>query len=145
YRANESHFTLDSTNLTTAKVGGTYKVSDLNPGFVGGAMAIVPEEWRSVLGAPALTGLGAVAIIGRSSMGPAAFGFDPNTLGQSPVTPVTPYVYYPSSHPTLGDYTSNPPAMYNGTANGFSPVFVPETRSVLVFGRMGTGEFAYQG
>ena len=137
-----SHFKLSSTNLSTATVSGMFQVGDMGGGFVGGSMSVIPEEWRSALGSPALTGLGGIAIISRSSYGPAAFGFDPDAL-RSGANPVNPYVYYDSGHQTLGGYDSDPPALFNGTAGGFRTVFVPETRSVLVFGSMGTGDFYY--
>lgn len=144
WKARESHFALNSTDLATANVSGTFKVGDLNPGFYGGSMAVVPEEWREVLGAPALTGLGGVSIIGRTSFGPAAFGFDPDALGSAAITPATGYVYYPEGHPTIGRYEYAPGALFNMTAGGFSPVFVPETRSVLVFAKIADGPAEYQ-
>ena len=138
----DSHFKLSSTNLASATATGLYRLGDMGGGFVGGAMAAIPKEWQSVLGAPAFTGQGGISIISRSSFGPAAFGFDPDKLG-SGTNAVTPYVYYDEAHPTLGGFGSDGPTLFNGTAKGFSPVFIPETRSVLVFGTIGTGKYYY--
>ena len=137
-----SHFKLSSTNLSTASVSGLYQVGNMGGGFVAGSMTPIPKEWQSTLGATALTGQGGISIISRTSYGPAAFGFNPDSLG-SGVNTATPYVYYDSAHPTLGAYQSNPPTLFNGTAGGFGTVFVPETRSVLVIGAIGTGNFYY--
>ncbi len=96
--AIDSHFKLDSLDLDTANVAGLFQVGELGGGFVGGYMTSVPQEWQQDLGAPYLTGQAKLAIIGRTSAGPAAFGFDPADLG-STTAPATPDLYYPLSHP----------------------------------------------
>ncbi|WP_435011877.1 Ig-like domain-containing protein (plasmid) [Tundrisphaera lichenicola] len=143
----DSHFKLDSLNLSTARASGLYQVGNLGGGFVGGYMTQIPTEWQSTLGSSYLTGQAALSIISRSSYGPSAFGFDPNTLG-SGVNPAIPYVYYDQYHQTLGTYDSNPPTLFNATVGGsdvtsLNAVFVPQTRSVLFFGSIGTGNYYY--
>ena len=142
-----SHFELSSLNLASASVSGLYQVGTMGGGFVGGYMTPVPSEWQSALGAPFLTGQGALNIITRTSFGPDAFGFNPANFN-SGVTPDIPYVYYDQNHTTLGAWNSSPPTLFNGTVGGdnntgFGAVFVPGSRSVLFFSAIGTGPFYY--
>jgi hypothetical protein len=139
-KAVKSHFRLDSLNLSSAKVEGLFQVGDLGGGFVGGYMAPVPDEWKDELGARYVTGQAALCIIGRTSSGPAAFGFDPGKLGSAPA-PLTPYVYYPLKHP-LGPMGEKNP-YFNGTTEINGVFFVPGSRSVLFFGSHGTDEIGY--
>jgi hypothetical protein len=103
-------------------------------------MAPVPAEWRARLGAPYVTGQAALCIIGRTSSGPALFGFDPQDLGNAPA-PVKPYVYYPLAHP-LGKINARNP-YFNGNTEITGVFFVPGTRSVVFFGAHGTGDVGY--
>ena len=140
-----SHFT-NSTNLsqTAANFHGMYQVGTLNPGFVAGYMTNIPTEWQPLLGGPVLTGLGGISIISRSSEGPAASVFDPGHFVSGGVTPATPVVGYPASHPTLGAWggkTPNPPFNMATSVNGI--VFVKGTRTVLFFGTTGLGKPCY--
>jgi hypothetical protein len=138
--AVQSHFRLDSLNLATARAHGLYQVGDLGGGFVGGYMAPIPAEWQAELGAPYLTGQATLCIIGRTSAGPAAFGFDPGQLGPG-AAPATPYLYYPLKHP-LGPHDDQHP-VYNGTTEIKGVAFLPGTGSVAFFGSHGTGQFGY--
>jgi hypothetical protein len=140
-----SHFRINSLNLSSAQIQGYFQVganTGQDSGFFGGPMCAIPSNWQSDLGGyPYMTGNGCIPIISRTSFGPSAFGFNPSQLGSS--APATPYFYYPQSNPTLGDYSTDPPTKFNGTA-GFSGLFfVPGTRSVLAFGNIGTGAFCY--
>jgi hypothetical protein len=135
-----SHFDLGSPDLSKASVRGLFEVGSQGAGVVAGYMAPIPGEWRSALGAPYLTGQATVPIVGRTSSGPAAFGFDPAKLG-SGKTPATPYVYYPLSKP-LGKMEAKN-ALFNGTSSIRGVAFLPGTRSVLFFGSHGTGEITY--
>jgi hypothetical protein len=138
--AVQSHFVLNSLNLSTASVGGLYTVGTLGGGFVGGYMAPVPAEWQAALGAPYVTGQAALSIIGRTSSGPALFGFDPARLGAIPA-PATPYVNYPLSNPLGVIDQANP--YFNGNTEIKGVVFAPGTRSVLFFGSHGIGAVGY--
>ncbi|WP_435009055.1 YncE family protein [Tundrisphaera lichenicola] len=146
-RVRQSHFKLDSLNLASARARGLYQVGNLGGGFVGGYMTQIPTEWHSTLGSSYLTGQAALSIISRTSYGPSAFGFDPNKLGAG-VNRAIPYVYYDQNHQKLGRYNSNPPTLFNATVGGsdvtsLNAVFVPQTRSVLFFGSIGTGNYYY--
>jgi hypothetical protein len=138
--AVESHFRLNSLDLASAKVEGLFRVGTLGGGFVGGYMATVPTEWQQALGTRYVTGQAALCIIGRTSAGPAAFGFDPRDLGRD-AAPVTPLVYYPVEHP-LGPMRGRDPN-FNGATLINGVFFPPGSRSVLFFGSHGTGEVGY--
>jgi hypothetical protein len=139
-----SHFTLDSTNLASAHVAGLFQLGTQGGGYVGGYMAPIPAEWQAALGAPYLTGQSTIPITGRTSLGPAAFGFDPAKLGPG-VNPDIPYVYYTLNHPTLGTWENGPPTSYNMNTLINGVAFVPGTRSVLFFGSVGLGSPYYGG
>jgi hypothetical protein len=136
-----SHFVRPINLSTTGQVKGPYKVGSQYPGFVSGYMTQIPSEWQSLLGGPALTGNCCLAIVSAQSSGPAASVFDPNNAGSVNPVPAIPVVGYPYAHP-LGDWgTGNP--YFNGTTQITGIVFPNGTRSVLFFGRHGTGAFCY--
>jgi len=138
-----SHFTA-SLDLSNPNFAGMYKIGSLNPGFYDGYMTKIPLEWQSLFGGPALTGNCCMSIIGRTSLGPAASVFDPDKLGVVDPVPATTVVAYPLTHPTLGTYgDQNPNSLYNGSLALGGIVFAEGTRSVLFFGRRGTGNFCY--
>jgi hypothetical protein len=138
--AVDSHFKLSSLNLNSASAGGLYQVGNAGGGFVGGYMTAVPEEWQDALGAPYLTGQAALSIIGRTSAGPAAFGFDPDDLGNS-TAPVETYVNYPLSNPLAPETTGN--SLFNLTTRIDGVAFPPDTSSVIFFGSHGLGQYCY--
>jgi hypothetical protein len=141
-----SHFIRPQSLAASGQVQGPFKVGALNPGFYSGYMGLIPVEWRSAFGGPAITGNCCLPIITRTSLGPAAFVFNPVHLGVVNPVPAKPLVYYPSEHPTLGTYSASPEIpnlYYNGMSEVKGVVFPSQTRSVLFFGRQGTGKFCY--
>jgi hypothetical protein len=135
--ATASHFA--GPTLTT--LAGPVRLSGSTPGLVGGYMGVVPPEWRTLLGGPALTGLCCTAVISRSSYGPAVSVFDPDLVGaQSPV-PSRLLVGYPDGHATLGAWGSSNP-LFNGATKIGGVAFPTGTRSVLFVGRHGD-DFCY--
>ncbi len=104
-------------------------------------MASIPAAWQSALGEPYLTGNGALSIISRTSSGPALFGFNPSTFSTSTSTTPTPYAYYPIDDPLGEQNTHN--ALFDGNTNLNGIVFVPGSRTVLVFGSVGTNSVLY--
>src|SRR6185369_2786612 len=124
-----------------ADIAGPFTVGVVPAGMVGGYMLKTPAAWVSLLGGPALIGQCCLAIASRTSMGPALFAFDPDTVGVTNPAPAVPLVYYPNTSP-LGPYNSNN-QFYNGTAQYRGVVLPNGTRSVLVFGNIGTGRFCY--
>ncbi|MCI0682533.1 MAG: hypothetical protein L0Y71_10550 [Gemmataceae bacterium] len=139
-KAVDSHFMLESTDLNS-EARGLFQVGRLGAGFVAGYMAPVPPEWQKKIGAPYLTGQAALAIISRTSSGPAVFGFDPKNLGKTPA-PVHNLVHYPLKNPLGKIDTKNP--YYNGMTTIRGVVFPPHTRSVLFFGTHNNGTADYK-
>ncbi len=146
YDANQSqvvsHFAR-STSLTTpsfrgfASLGGTPQA-----GYVSGWMTRVPDVWRPSIGEPFLTGNCCLSIIGRTSLGPDAFAFDPSLMTTGATIPSIPLVYYSLTHPTLGPWSGSN-SVYGGTTSIGGLVAIEGTRTVLYFGRNGTGPFCY--
>jgi len=137
-----------STSLTLGRARGLFTIGRQGAGFVSGFMATVPAVWQRPLGGAVLTGNCCIPIISRSSFGPAAFAFDPARLTdtQRPV-PDSPLFYYPQVHPTVGrwDGSWRPQrgSVFNGNTSITGLVFPSGSRSILFFGRQGTGPFCY--
>ena len=137
-----SHFVRPADLSRRGEFSGLYQVGTHGPGFVAGYMAPIPAAWQRALGGPAITGQCCLNIISRTSYGPAAFAFDPANLGQKRPVSVSPLVYYPIEHHTLGDWNVTSP-MFNGSTQMGGVVFPEGARSVLFFGRQGIGPFCY--
>ena len=110
-------------------------------GFVAGQMAVVPSEWRAVLGGPAATGQCCIPIVGRTSWGPSAFAFDPAQVGQATVS-ASPLLYYTGDHATLGPWDGSTPT-YGATIQMGGMAIIAGTRTALYIGRNGTGPNCY--
>src|SRR5206468_3120171 len=102
-----SHWVRPTTSLSTGRASGLYRVGRLGAGVVSGYLAEIPVAWRALFGGPALTGNCCLAIISRTSYGPAAFVFDPADLGRADPVPARPLVYYPSPHPAIGNWSDS--------------------------------------
>lgn len=138
-----SHFT-SGTNLATSNdAQGPYQVGNW-AGIVSGYMAEIPPEWQSLFGGPALTGNCCLSIISRTSLGPAASVFNPSDVGVRTPVPATPVVHYDLNHPTLGGCGDSNAQYFNCTTEIKGVVFPRGTRSVLFFGRQGTGPMCYK-
>lgn len=136
-----SHFVASPDWSVTSEVQGMFELGDLGAGFVSGYMTHIPAEWQDDFGGSAITGNCCIPIISRTSYGPAAFVFDPADLGVENPVPVTPLVYYPSENP-LAEWNATSP-LFNGSTSITGVVFPENSRSVLFFGRHGTGTFCY--
>lgn len=111
-------------------------------GFVAGYMATVPPEWQSRLGGPAITGQCCLPIVSRTSLGPAAFVFDPAEVKAGTTAEAHPLLYYPHDRPTLGRWEASNPT-YGGTMQLGGAALINGTRTALFVGRNGLGEFCY--
>jgi len=141
FSQKRSHFVRPVDLSVKGQIAGPYSVGPLNPGFYSGYMTVIPSAWRAALGGPVITGNCCLSIITRTSLGPAAFVIDPETLGTSAAIPL---VYYNADHPTLGVYSSdgiNP--AYNRATQITGVVFPEGTSTVLFFGSTGLGESCY--
>lgn len=130
--ADASHFVLNGCqNLATALAPGFYKLGSLNPGYVAGGMCPLPTDAQALLGAPYLTGQGALNIITRTSFGPAAFGFDPATFNLAAPAPAFCFLRYDQGvGPT---YPEKPNAIYCGATSFGGMAFPGGSRSLLFF------------
>ena len=144
-----SHFVSGSDLSITGDVTGPWQVGTTvgapvahkSAGFVAGPMAVIPPEWQAPLGGPVLTGQCCVAVVSRTSWGPAAFAIDPTQLGAATPLPARPLVAYPAEYPLAQWGSAN--SMFNGTTSISGIVFPTGTRSVLYFGKHGTGPWCY--
>jgi hypothetical protein len=136
---NSSHFSRPLSFATTGQVQGPYRLSGPNVHFVSGYMSLIPPEWQSALGGPALTGNCCLAIAAVQSNGPSVSVFDPNTLSNGPAKTV---VGYPLGN-ELGPGEASTNMLYNLTTKVRGVVFPNGTRSVLFFGRHGVGTYCY--
>jgi hypothetical protein len=136
-----SHFAR-SPELSINQISGPFRVGAQYPGFVSGYMTPVPAEWQQSLGGPTVTGNCCLAITSLQSNGPAASVFDPSTLGVSNPAPAVALVGYPHVNP-LGPGYSTANGLFNGSTQITGIAFPSGTRSVLFFGRQGTGSFCY--
>jgi hypothetical protein len=109
---------------------------------MGGYMTVIPEEWRSLLGGPALTGLCCVSILSTTSAGPAATVFDPDAVGVKSPIPGSTLLHYPLGNATTHEGTeSNAIFVQSDAVVGMA--FPAGSRSVLFFGRHGNGAYCY--
>jgi hypothetical protein len=142
-----SHFASSLDLAATGDFQGMFAVGAApaipNPAFIDGYMGTVPPQWQGDFGGPAITGNCCLSIISRTSLGPALSVFDPAELGSVDPLPATPLVGYPIDHPTLGTYGDQGDVLFNGSMAIHGVVFPEATRSVLFFGRRGTGNFCY--
>jgi hypothetical protein len=136
-----SHVASGTNFGTTGDVSGPVKVGTAGAGFVGGYMTTIPSEWQGLLGGPALTGACCLAIVNRTSWGPAVSVFNPDDIGRRNPVPATELIGYPYTHP-LSQWRSDS-TLYNGTTEIAGVAFPAGTRSVLFIGKQGTGAFCY--
>ena len=136
-----SHFSR-SLKLTQSSFSGWSLVWDAGrTGFVAGFMALVPNEWQARLGGPAITGQCCIPIVSRTSVGPAAFSFDPAKVGQAKVS-ATPLLYYTGDHATLGPW-EGANSTYGASTGIRGLALIAGTRTALYFGRNGLGRHCY--
>jgi hypothetical protein len=144
-----SHFKRPLNLSTTGQVAGPYRLQDagnpaLEAGFFSGYMTPVPADHQAAVGAPALCGNCGLAIITRTSFGPAVFGFDPADLGVMTPVPASPLSYYTATHPLgPGNGYSVQSEYWNGGSRVRGMVMPTGFDSVLFFGRQGLGAWCY--
>ncbi len=148
-----SHWARNNLSLTppTNYVGPvTLQVTNLvdttqpHAGNVSGYMATIPAAWQSAFGGPCMTGNCGISIVSRTSLGPCVFAFNPDNVGVVNPVPTQALVFYPGDHPTLGVYGNPAPnTAFNGTMQMGGVCFAENFRTVLFFGMIGIGKYAY--
>ncbi len=141
-----SHFIFDSLTMSAGNLRGYYAVAPF-AGRVAGTMFPVPAAWQARLGYPYITGQGNIAIIGRCSSGPGAYGFNPadftpSTLAGVGQAPSTVYLDYPIDFP-LGPYQFFVSPLECGSGEFRGGAFIPGTDTILFTGRMATNYVTY--
>ena len=138
-----SHGASGTTLSTAGDFKGFYSMnSSAPPRAVSGWMTTIPSEWQPLLGGPALTGHCCMPGNQNTSNGPAATVFNPDDVGVKNPIPGTTLLYYSFPDHYLARYdTQN---NYYNLATVMRGVPFPQgSRSVLFFGRQGTGPYCY--
>jgi hypothetical protein len=143
--ATASHIVAPRVLSDGALASGPFRLDagGLNPGFVAGYMASVPEEWRALLGGPAITGQCGLSIISRTSDGHCLFTFNPDDLGVVEQPKATPLLYFPLSNPLEESTRGEAQAFFNRTTSVKGVAIPNGSRSVLFFGWHGAGTLGY--
>jgi hypothetical protein len=136
-----SHFARPLSLSTTGQVIGPVAVGP-RVHFTSAYMTLVPPDWHSRFGGPALTGNCCRSVIGNQSYGPAVSVFNPNDIGQSDPVSTTDLLYYTSDN-QLGPGQSSQNPYFNLTTRVEGVVFPQGSRSVLFFGSHGIGPYCY--
>jgi hypothetical protein len=136
-----SHFAGSRTLGATGDVIGPVQVGSAPAGFVSGYMGLIPTEWQTAFGGPALTGNCCLSIISRTSSGPAVSVFNPDDVGRVSPVPATQVLGYPLDH-TLAKGADASDLFTRGDQMG-GVAFPSGTRSVLFIGKHGLGNFCY--
>lgn len=126
---------------------GFYSISSTTAPIraLSGEMGLVPSEWQTEFGSPAVTGNQSVSIRSTTSYGPSLTTFDPDQLGRSSIVTGKTLLFYPSSSPLCGapgcDQLDNP--IFNGTSRIRGFALVKNSSSVLYIGTHGVGGYWY--
>ena len=145
---HESHGTSGLDLSVGDDATGLYQVGPQNAGMVAGYMTHVPSAWQASFGSTHLTGQANIPITGRTSDGPAIYGFNTADLtgdSETVVAPVVPLASYPWPDSLVPLVNGVQPAneLFN-RANDVTGVAFPDgSRSVLVFGTHGLGDYCY--
>lgn len=137
-----SHFSRSLTLSAANTLIGPVRVGTQYPGFVSGYMSLIPPEWQTLFGGPALTGNCCLSIASLQSNGPAASVFDPSKISSAQSVSATPILGYPYPH-TLGPGDTSQTNLFNLSTNIRGLVFPNGTRSVLFIGTQGIGPYCY--
>src|SRR3990172_4908918 len=137
-----SHFASGKNLNVAGDFQGMYRLNTFGAaGYVAGLMAWIPPQWQSYLGGTAITGQCCIPITRRTSVGPAAFSFNPTDIGNVDPVPATPLLYYTLTNPLRDNQSQND--VYNAGTYIEGVVFPVGSRTILFFGRQGTGPLCY--
>lgn len=127
----------------------------VNARTVGGPMMPVPAEWQTLVGGTALTGNWSIPVVSCNSAGPTITSFHPEKVGVDSVVKGNTLLYYPlgaggvnrtlcvgeACLSAVPEATTN--ELYNLSTRYGGAAFPAGSRSVLFFGRHGTGPYCY--
>lgn len=130
------------TNLSTkGQVQGPFSVGNKYPGWVDKYAALIPSEWQSSFGGSVFVGGSGGAINALQSWGPSVSVINPSTIGSANPAPATLVLGYPNGTPLASDSTGN--SYWSQSDNIFGVAFPTGTRSILFFGKHGSGKYCY--
>jgi hypothetical protein len=127
---------------------GFFAPSGINPGKLGTYSTVIPPEWRTSLGGPALSGACCLSIISRTNSGPGVSVFDPDHVGVENPVPFKEILGYPLEHPvkfgTQNGACTSQNGVFNCTTTITAAAFPENRSSVLFFGAHGEGPVCYK-
>ena len=143
---DNTHTTLavrDANDIANAPVDGFFQFQG-GAGHTSGWISPIPPEWQQQLGGTHITGQSSgIPIIGRTSVGPSAFAFDPfDLVGTSSVptpVPTTTLLDFSLQRPLHDDLsnTSGSNHLWTHLSRVTYGLIVPGTRSYLTLGYSG--------
>ena len=142
---DNTHTTLsvrNAGNLGFTQLAGFFEFAG-GAGHTSGWISPVPTAWQSILGGPYITGASSgIPIIGRTSVGPSAFVFDPTDVGRSSPIPTTKLLDFSLDHPLHEDLENSSGAnkLWTHLSRVTYGVIVPGTRTYLTLGYSGGHE-----
>ena len=138
---SKSQFVRPINLSTKGQVLGPFTVGNLYPGWIDKYASIIPPEWQAAFGGPVFVGGSGGAINSLQSWGPSASVIIPSDIGSKNPVPATLVLGYPLSHPLANTSIGNP---YWSQADIITGMAFPQgTRSVLYFGKHGSGAYCY--
>ncbi len=136
----------DAEHLADSPVDGYFALSG-GPGHTAGWMSPIPPEWQTALGGKYLTGHSSgIPIIGRTSVGPSAFVFDPQEVlaATSAGTPIHTIrlLDYDLKHPLHKDLSNSTRQndLWTHLSRVTYGIIIPGTRTYATFGYSGGHE-----
>ncbi len=123
--------------METSAVLGYFALAG-GAGHTSGWISPIPEPWQPALGGTYLAGQSSgIPIIGRASVGPSAFAFDPTALGNP--TPTAKLLDFSLAHPLHGDLenASRTNDVWTHLSRAVYGLIVPGTRTYLTLGYSG--------
>lgn len=142
---DNTHTTLvvrSAGNLGFTQLAGFFEFAG-GAGHTAGWISPVPAEWQSILGGPYITGASSgIPIIGRTSVGPSAFVFDPQDVGRTSPISTTRLLDFSLNHPLHADLENSSGAnkLWTHLSRVTYGVIVPGTRTYLTLGYSGGHE-----
>jgi hypothetical protein len=132
----------DPADLAGSAVDGFFSL--VGAAHTAGWMSPVPGDWQARLGGPMISGASSgIPIIGRLSVGPSAFAFDPQAIvgASSPADPIptTTLLDYSLEHPLNDDLMNETGEndIWTHLSRAIYGLVVPGTRSYVTLGYSG--------
>jgi len=142
-----------SLNLSTSEsFRGNFRIGSdgYHPNHKAAYMGHIPTAYQTALGGDILTGQNGTSIVTMTSFGPSLWAFDGADIATENPIPANHLVGYPAGGgmQTLGQYEDQglvPPNPYwSSASNAWGVVFPEGSKTVLMFGRHGTGYWCYK-